>query len=372
MTHFAIHHGNRPPQALRKPLALVGVMAIALCADLFTFYLARFNSPGLFLLPAIALVGISSGMTYAFLSAAISIIIVGVMSATHAPLLHPPWDPFIWICLFTVAASIIALIVGAQHHRIEQITNGRVNQALRERAADLAELAAALKLSNDELDQFSYVTSHDLKAPLRGIHNLSQWIEEDLGDRITPEAREQFKLLRGRVQRMESLINGLLEYAHVGKSQGKIETVDVAGLLVEVVDWVNPPAGVQIEIAPPMPTFDTDKLRLQQVLTNLIENAVKHRGRPDGHITVKCESVGRFHRFSVTDDGQGIETQYQQRIFGIFQTLLPRDQLEGTGIGLALVKKVVESKGGSVCVESVPGNGATFSFTWPRVEEKNQ
>ena len=368
MTDFAFHSLEHPLPGARKSVTLLGVMAIAICADLLASSLAHFSSPGLFLLPAIALVGIFCGMTCAFLASGIAILFVAVIYAAHTAIFHSPWDSLIRLGLFSMAAPIIALIVGVQQRRTEELTSGRINQALRARAADLADLAAALKLSNDELDQFTYVTSHDLKAPLRGIHNLSHWIEEDLGDRLTPEAREQLRLLRGRVQRMEALINGLLEYAHVGRTQGKIECVDVAALLAEVIDWISPPPEVSIHIAPGMPVFQADKLRLQQVLTNLIENAVKHRGRPGGQITVQCDPLGRFFRFSVTDDGQGIERRYQQQIFGIFQTLLPRDQLEGTGIGLALVKKIVESKGGNISVESEPGHGATFRFTWPRVE----
>jgi signal transduction histidine kinase len=160
----------------------------------------------------------------------------------------------------------------------------------------------------------------------------------------------------------------LLEYAHAGRTQGKIESVDVKAMLADVIDWISPPPEVQIQVGQGMPVFNADRLRLQQVLTNLVENAVKHRGRPGGHVTVNCEPTRRFYQFSVADDGQGIEPQYQNRIFGIFQTLLPRDQLEGTGIGLALVKKIVESKGGSISVESAPGHGATFRFTWPKTE----
>jgi signal transduction histidine kinase len=351
---------------------LFGAMGIAMIADLLANSIAHFSGPGLFLLPAIAVVGIFTGMRYAFVSAGISVLFVAVVTMDLAVIFHAPWNPLIRLILFSMAAPVIALVVGLQYRRIEEVTSGRVNQALRARAKDLAELAAALKLSNEELDQFTYVTSHDLKAPLRGIHNLSQWLEEDLGDRITPEAREQLKLLRGRVQRMESLINGLLEYAHVGRAQGKLEQVNVRTLLAEIIDWISPPPGVEIQVADEMPVFQADKLRLQQVLTNLIENAVKHHGQPGAHVSVECEMSGRFYTFSITDDGPGIEQQYQQRIFGIFQTLLPRDRLEGTGIGLALVKKIVESKGGDITVESVPGHGATFRFTWPIAEGKNQ
>ncbi len=244
----------------------------------------------------------------------------------------------------------------------------QLEQALRNRATELASLTESLKRSNEELDQFAYVTSHDLKAPLRGICNLSHWIEEDLGDRFTPEAREQMRLLRGRVVRMEALINGLLEYSHVGRTRGKTETVNIAELLAGVVDWIGAPPELQIEIDPGMPVFQADAIRLQQVFSNLLGNAVKHLGRPVGHIRVACRALGDFYEFAVIDDGQGIEPRYHERIFGIFQTLLPRDQMEGTGIGLSLVKKIVESKGGAVSVESEPGHGAIFRFTWPKSE----
>jgi light-regulated signal transduction histidine kinase (bacteriophytochrome) len=245
----------------------------------------------------------------------------------------------------------------------------QLEQALRDRATQLVGLTDSLKQSNQELDQFAYVTSHDLKAPLRGIFNLSHWIEEDLGDRFTPEAREQMRLLRGRVHRMEALINGLLEYSHVGRTQGKTQRVDTAALLAEVIDWIGAPADIRIEVQPGMPVLTADRLRLQQVFTNLLENAVKHRGSPTGRISVRCDESGEFYRFSVSDDGPGIDPRYHERIFGIFQTLLPRDQVEGTGIGLSLIKKIVQSKEGAVWVESEPGRGATFSFTWPKVEK---
>jgi light-regulated signal transduction histidine kinase (bacteriophytochrome) len=368
VTDVAFNSVESVNPAVKRPLMLMGAMGFAIGADLLANSFAHFSSPGLLLLPAIALVGIGAGIRYAFAAATIAILFVAAIYSSHAAIFHPPFDGLIRFGVFCVAAPIIAVVVGWQHWKIEQATTGRVNQALRARADHLAELAHALKLSNDELDQFTYVTSHDLKAPLRGIHNLSVWLEEDLGDKITPEAHQQLQLLRGRVQRMEALINGLLEYAHVGRAAGKIERVDIAVLLAEIVDWIGPPPEVKIHVSPSMPVLRTDRLRLQQVLTNLIENAIKHRGRPGGIITVKCETFGKFYRFSVTDDGQGIEPQYQQRIFGIFQTLLPRDQMEATGIGLALVKKVVEGKGGQVTVESEPGHGCTFRFTWPRSE----
>jgi PAS domain S-box-containing protein len=245
----------------------------------------------------------------------------------------------------------------------------RLEHALNERAIELDAVARRLRESNDELDQFAYVTSHDLKAPLRGISNLSNWIEEDLGpDRLTAEARGQFNLLRGRVQRMEKLIDGLLQYSRVGRTATEVEWVDVAQLMDEVIDWVAPPPTVRIDVGPDMPSFNADRLRLGQVLANLVGNAVKH-GPAQGVIHVTCRPVADdLFEFAVADDGPGIDPRYHERIFGVFQTLNRRDKVEGTGIGLALVRKVVLAKGGTVRVDSLPDRGATFRFTWPRVD----
>ncbi len=243
-----------------------------------------------------------------------------------------------------------------------------LERAVAERAADLAVTATKLRERNEELDQFAYVTSHDLKAPLRGIGNLSTWIEEDLGpDRVPPESHDQFELLRGRVRRMERLIDGLLEYSRVGRTAVSVEWVDVGQLVAEVIDWVGPAPAVRVTVAPGMPAFNADRLRLGQVLANLIGNAVKHGG---SGVRVCCDPAtgGEGFEFAVTDDGPGIDARYHDRIFGVFQTLQPRDKVEGTGIGLALVRKVVAGKGGTVSVESAVGRGATFRFTWPRVD----
>ncbi|HZP80735.1 MAG TPA: ATP-binding protein [Chthonomonadaceae bacterium] len=240
---------------------------------------------------------------------------------------------------------------------------------LRRRALELARMARALERSNQELDQFAYITSHDLRAPLRGIANLSRWIEEDLGENLTEETRQQLELMRGRVNRMEAMIEGILEYSRVGRVAIKLERVDVGALLSEIVDLLAPPPGFTVEIAPGMPVLVTKKIRLQQVFQNLIGNALKHHHRPEGHIRVSVQDAGEFYEFAVTDDGPGIAPQYHDKVFVIFQTLEARDKVENTGLGLSLVKKIVESQGGTICLESAEGAGATFRFTWPKLPE---
>jgi PAS domain S-box-containing protein len=225
--------------------------------------------------------------------------------------------------------------------------------------------AAALEERNRELDQFAYVASHDLKAPLRGIANLAQWIEEDLADQIGPETRGYLELMRGRVRRMEGLINGLLQYSRVGRSEAPVALVDVTELLHEVTDLLAPPLGVRITIHGELPTLQTSRLLLHQVFANLIENALKHGRRPDLTITISAQRAGPIYTFCVADDGQGIAPRYHERIFGIFQTLAAPDSVERSGLGLALIKKIVEHQGGRIWIDSDEGRGAAFSFTWP-------
>jgi signal transduction histidine kinase len=227
--------------------------------------------------------------------------------------------------------------------------------------------SAALERSNRELNQFAYVASHDLKAPLRGIANLAQWVEEDLGEAMTVGAREHIRVLLSRVRRMESLIDGILAYARAGRGEGQREEVEVAQLVQEVQELLSPPKGLfAIKVAKDLPRVSAVRAPFQQIWMNLLGNAFKHARREGAEIRVGAVDRGTAWEFAIADNGPGIAPQYHQRVFGIFQTLTARDKLEGTGIGLATVKKLVESEGGRVWVESEAGQGATFRFTWPK------
>lgn len=241
--------------------------------------------------------------------------------------------------------------------------SGAAEMALVERNA----ASAALERSNRELNQFAYVASHDLKTPLRGIANLAQWIEEDLGEAMTVGAREHVRVLLSRVRRMESLIDGILAYARAGRGEGQREEIDVGHLVQEVRDLLSPPSGLfAVTVAPDLPHVTAVRAPFQQVWMNLLGNAFKHARREGAEIHIGALDQGTHWEFSVADNGPGIAPQYHQRVFGIFQTLSSRDKLEGTGIGLATVKKLVEGEGGRVWVESQAGQGATFRFTWPK------
>jgi PAS domain S-box-containing protein len=250
-------------------------------------------------------------------------------------------------------------------------TNTALQQALaRAEAAreEAARSAAAAEEAYRELDQFAYVASHDLKAPLRGIANLAQWIQDDLGENLGAESAEHMRLLQGRVRRMEALIDGILAYSRAGRAPAKPEMVDAGQLVREVLELLAPGDNVTTELPEGMPVVEAERVPLQQVFMNLIGNAVKftRAARPDPVVRVSWRDTGDAYEFSVSDNGPGIAPQYQERIWGIFQTLEARDKVEGTGIGLSVVRKIVEARGGRIWLESSPGAGATFHFSWPK------
>ncbi|HLU07218.1 MAG TPA: PAS domain S-box protein [Woeseiaceae bacterium] len=229
------------------------------------------------------------------------------------------------------------------------------------------EAASAMAEAYRQLDQFAYIASHDLKAPLRGIANLAQWIQDDAADELSGESAEHLRLLQGRVQRMEALIDGILAYSRAGRVTAVPEKVDTGALVREVIDLVAPPEGVTIVVPDDLPTLETELLPLQQVFMNLIVNAVKYSGatRADATVHIGWRDTGEAIEFFVRDNGPGIAPEFHERVWGIFQVLTARDKNDGTGVGLAVVKKVVEGRGGRVLLESTPGEGATFHFTWP-------
>jgi signal transduction histidine kinase len=275
-----------------------------------------------------------------------------------------------WVQLCMTIISILASLTAIYlFDRIER-DRQEVLKVMQLQAQDVVQLNSILAQTNvmlgdrnQELDQFAYVTSHDLKAPLRAIANLAEWIEEDLEGQVSPEVKQHIHLMQKRVQRMDALINGLLEYSRVGRAKVSDETVNVAELLEEIIDLLDPPADFKITIDS-MPTLQTRRLLLNQVFSNLISNAIKHCDRSHGTIQVTAEEKDKFYQFAVSDDGPGIAPEHRDKIFTIFQTLEARDKTENTGIGLSIVKKIVEAEGGKVWVESKLGAGATFYFTW--------
>jgi light-regulated signal transduction histidine kinase (bacteriophytochrome) len=217
---------------------------------------------------------------------------------------------------------------------------------------------------NRELDEFTYVVSHDLKAPLRAISNLSEWLEEDLQDKLDEETSNNITLLRSRVERMNQFIDGLLRYSRAGRIDVDKTIVNVGELLEKIIDSISPPPNFAIAIGENMPTLITESLLLEQVFSNLISNGIKHNEKEKGNIEISVRELDEYYEFAVTDDGVGIAPTDREKIFVIFQTLTARDTKENTGIGLSIVKKIIENQDGKIWLESELGQGSTFYFTW--------
>lgn len=228
-------------------------------------------------------------------------------------------------------------------------------------------LITALEKSNAELDQFAYVASHDLKAPLRGIANLASWIEDDLGETMSDDTRDHLSLLKGRVVRLEGLIAGILAYSRAGREPEGPAEIDLGQLAADVWELLAPPDNAKLVVASPLPKVRGSRVQLQQVLMNLIGNAVKYNAARGVTIEVSAERSGDHWDITVADNGIGVPKEFHERIWGLFQTLERRDKVESTGIGLSVVRKIVESNHGKTWVTNRVQGGAAFHFTWPAV-----
>lgn len=229
-----------------------------------------------------------------------------------------------------------------------------------------------LSRRNKELNNFAYVASHDLKSPLRGVDQLATWLTEDLADKIDEESNEHLRLIRVRIKRMEKLLDDLLLYFRAGQLGGAVEMVDMSELVKDVFELCCTNRNFELTLEGEFPNSPTHKVALELVFRNLINNAVKHHDKPSGHLTVKASTEENHFVFEVADDGAGIAEEHRERVFGMFQTLRPRDKVEGSGMGLAIIKKTIESLGGVITLGPNHPRGATFRFTWPRKPTFNE
>jgi len=233
-----------------------------------------------------------------------------------------------------------------------------------------AELLNTIAKTNEELKDFAYIISHDLKAPLRGISTLAEWITNDYADKFDDDGKEQMKLLSSRVSRMHNLIEGVLQYSRVGRVNEERVQINLNELVPEVIDMVSPPENISITIENELPVITCEQTRIMQVFQNLISNAIKYMDKPDGWVKIGCVEEDDHWIFSVSDNGPGIEDKYFEKIFQIFQTLSSRDEFESTGVGLTVTKKIVELYGGRIWVESTLGQGSTFFFSLLKKESE--
>lgn len=271
-------------------------------------------------------------------------------------------------------------------HKVEDVTNLmklreegdeqlRINENLRsllsERTKIMAErerLIEKLKRSNEDLERFAYTASHDLRAPLRAIDNLSIMIESDMEDDLLEESQRHLSLLRQRVKRMEKLLDDILTYARLERTlqQKSGERISLKKMIDEIIDVMAPSEEINIKIDENSSKIELFRIPLQQVLRNLIDNAIKHKDKLACSIFINAKEENNRFIFSVSDDGPGIDPQYHSKIFDMFQTLQSRDRVEGSGMGLTFIKKILSHYGCKIKVQSNLGEGATFSFDWPK------
>ena len=238
-----------------------------------------------------------------------------------------------------------------------------LSRSLNIMSAKLDKTIRELEHRNIELNKFAYVVSHDLKAPIRGIHNVITWIEEDLAGELSPQMKKYLMIIPQRTQRMEALINGLLDYARISLATPN-ELVNTNELVREITDSIVPRSfRLQID---ELPELYAERIKLEQVFANLISNAVKYTPEKDGFISITCKELHDHYEFSVKDNGIGIDAGYHKKIFEIFQTLREKNEKESTGVGLAIVKKILDERQESIIVKSEPGSGSEFIFTWKK------
>ena len=217
-----------------------------------------------------------------------------------------------------------------------------------------------------EFKDFVYIISHDLKAPLRAIKALTDWIAADYADKFDDDGKEQLKMLTIRVDRMNNLLEGVLQYSRIGRlTEDKVE-IKLSELVPEIIEMLNAPPQIHITIENQLPTIVSEPTRIRQVFENLLSNAVRFMGKPEGSVKVGCIEEEGFWKFSVSDTGPGIDQQHFEKIFRLFQTLQAKDQFESTGVGLTIAKKIIELYGGKIWLTSKASEGSTFYFTLPK------
>ncbi|MGB0662461.1 MAG: sensor histidine kinase [Pontibacterium sp.] len=227
----------------------------------------------------------------------------------------------------------------------------------------LAKQVSDLERINEELDSFAYVASHDLKSPLNAIQKIAGWLKEDCNELLPEESKGHLSLLNQRVERLMTLLNDLLSYSRAGRVDYGAELCDVGQMAEDCLALIDPSNRFELKVEAEKAWLP--KVPLQTVLNNLIGNAVKHHNKDQGVIVVRCALVQGNYLVTVSDDGPGIESHLVDKALAMFQTLKPRDQVEGSGMGLALVKKIVGHYGGYLNVGSNAQGGLLVETFWP-------
>ncbi len=245
-------------------------------------------------------------------------------------------------------------------------SNRRAHEMAISMNAESRRRTLALERSNEELEKFAYVASHDLKAPLRAIDQLADIVIEDAADQLPAESRADLELLKGRVGRMDRLLSGLLDYSRIGTVETEAQELDVTRVVRDIVDLQGLNGKITVDFGRPMGPIHAPRAVADVVFRNLISNTVKHHDRDQVHIRIDYALGTRFDTLTYTDDGPGIPYEFRHKVFEMFQTLRPRDEVEGSGMGLALVRKALASVGGTIELLERDGRGASFQICWAR------
>ena len=251
-----------------------------------------------------------------------------------------------------------ALGVEEQRKEAEEVLEG-INTYLKS-------VVRELRRTNEEIQEFAYITAHDLKTPLRGIGTLAEWLSTDYADKLDEQGQEHVRMLTERAKRADKQVDSILQYLGIGQLKEEQDQLDLNEVLGEIICEIDPPENVNITIENNLPVLMCKKTQIRQIFHRLLDNAVRHMDREEGQIKVGCTEEECYWKFSVVDNGPGIDQKYYKRIFKIFQKLSPSDETESTGIGLSIAKKIVDINAGRIWVESEIGEGSTFFFTLPK------
>lgn len=288
--------------------------------------------------------------------------VVGVVALVRHGSPFPADSPARLAPLLITCAGLVRAI---RNDRQRQEAEARIRQLNAELEERVEQRTADLHAINQELAEFAYVVTHDLKAPLRGIHQLSEWLDQDHAKQLDAAGLRLLALMRQRVLHLQRLVDGLLACARVGRSPEPVSRVATRELIRQVIAVLSPPLRVHFEVDDQLPVVEGNPERLHQIFQNLLDNAVKYLDKEEGRIQVTARRDGGAWLFTVADNGPGIPKRYREKVFQIFQRLHPTGEVPGTGLGLTLVKRIVETRGGRIWIESEADSGTSVCFTWP-------
>ncbi|QMU65780.1 MAG: GHKL domain-containing protein [Flavobacteriaceae bacterium] len=221
-----------------------------------------------------------------------------------------------------------------------------------------------LTKSNQELNDFAHVVSHDLKSPLRSMNALVSWLKEDCADFSNDDINANLDSLLKKIDRMDLLINGILSYASIDRVKKKSQPIDLNELVRDILDTIHTPQNIEIQIKTKLPIVKGDSFKMIQLFQNLLSNAIKYSDKEKGVVIINCISEKNYWQFSIRDNGMGISEKYFDKIFQVFQVLEKSE--DSTGVGLSIVQKIIAFYNGKIWLESKLEKGTTFFFTLPK------